>query len=204
MDSEWSAIRITSGTTIQTVVATSLAHLANPSSGPLILHTLPTTSSSSLQKSRHAGLGKLISIVEIIKREFEQHQKDAAASLAKKADTPAGGGRNKGKKRAADQLDEAATTEEQEQDKENAGVEKPQYLRLYQYNELSCFEKLASNNAQNGQSDDASAGEEENADSENGEATTGQAEGEPTEAQKRLNDAIENQIIRGRKRYVTS
>ena len=101
----------------------------------------------------------------------------------------------------ADQIDEGTTaTEEQEQDKENAGIEKPQFLRLYQYNELSCFERLASNNAQTGNDDSASDDPGDDGDGDVGDGTTGQAEGEMTEAQKRLNDAIENQVIRGRKR----
>lgn len=133
----WPNVRITSSTSIQTIVSSSLLHLSDPSSAPLILHTLPspsnsnsTTTTSVITKNSHAGLCKLISVVEIIKREFENHQKETwrledeklRKKLAKKNEKST----KKGKKRAREEeedgakqpevqaVDEAAVTEAQE------------------------------------------------------------------------------------------
>lgn len=111
------SIRITSSTSIQTTVTTSLLHLSDPSSPALILHTLPIPSSSNntaansiaiVPKNTHAALCKLISIIEIIKREFENHQKESwrlqdekeKRKLAKRRSI------SKGKKRARDEQEQ--------------------------------------------------------------------------------------------------
>ena len=92
--SEWKSIRITTSTVIQTAVASSLFHLysagraaagdAAPSA--VVLHTLPLHPTSAdaashrsalNKKAAHSSLCKLISIVEIIKREFRAYQLEA-------------------------------------------------------------------------------------------------------------------------------
>lgn len=74
--SGWSAIRITPSSSIKAVVTRALLHLSDPSSGPLVLHTLPPSPSPQTKyTSTNAGLCKLVSIAEITKREFQEFQR---------------------------------------------------------------------------------------------------------------------------------
>lgn len=88
--SEWKSIRVTTSTVIQTAVASSLLHLystgrvaSDAAPSPIVLHTLPLRTASAdaaphisalNRKAVHASLCKLISVVEIIKREFRAYQ----------------------------------------------------------------------------------------------------------------------------------
>lgn len=132
----WPNVRVTSSTSIQTIVSSALLHLSDPTSSPLILHTLPSSSNSSssssgstktiaiVPKNSHAGLCKLISVVEIIKREFENHQKEAwrledeklkklEFKRLKEERKKAAASAKKGKKRARDEAEDGMNTEEQ-------------------------------------------------------------------------------------------
>ncbi|KAH9812514.1 hypothetical protein DFH28DRAFT_978751 [Melampsora americana] len=71
-------LQITPNTKISTCVARVLNHLKQADSAPLCLHTIPTNHkaiekviSSSKKNPMYNSVGKLISIIEIIKREFE-------------------------------------------------------------------------------------------------------------------------------------
>lgn len=172
----WHAVRVTSSTAIQQSVTAALLHLADPSSTPLSLHTLPSPSHSSssssfsiIPKNTHASLCKLISIVEIIKREFEDHQKAVWRIQDEKEQRKLNRKSSKGKKRAREEDDtpdndnvkadeskvedeRATTTEHAAKDttktNKKSSKEKKQkkkdrpLLRIYQYNILDAYERL--------------------------------------------------------------
>ena len=204
--SKWSALRITSGSSIQSVVSTSLSHLSQTSSGPLVLHTLPFSSSSkpTAPKSSRAGLGKLISVVEIVKREFKAHQKALWRLEEVKEAREGKRAKIKGKKRAredegiTDQQVQKATTE----NTIDKTKQKRALLRLYQYNELDYYEQHGIDHPGVDTSDeDSSDGEKGNEkDTEHEQLQTNQK----AEAQAQLEGAIMNHVVRSRKRYACS
>ena len=192
-------------------MSTSLSHLSSPSNGPLILHTLPFPASSAPPRSAHAGLGKLISIVEIVKREFERHQRatwklhDEQAAKQAKPPTSKGTKRNREDDQASDEQQQQEAQKTAETEFTETKKKKRIIHRLYQYNELDCYERLHGHKESLTTVEDKESGNRSLAHNDRGEEEENIESVEDADhdtAQALLDHAMTEHVIRGRKRYV--
>lgn len=191
------SLRITSSTSIQSSVTVILEHLSTPGSDSLLLHTLPASSSSSSSAPSTSAIGKLVSIVEIVKREFDGHQREQWRKEDEEELKRLRRERKKGKKRQREEDEQ-----EQEEPVGQKALEKKErrLLKVYQYNQLDCFERLPkSTDAQEGGDAGTDSEEEEN----NGQADSGEATKDAvgrTAAQHALEEAIRTHVKEERRR----
>ena len=194
--SDYRTLRIASSTTIKSAVTSCLSHLRQGTdAGPIVLHTHSTSTTTSSDKRKcstktgHAAISKLFSVVEIVKREFEEYQRAAwrAEATAARLEQQAKDLRlplkvDKGKQRAIEAAEGAAGDENVQAPRSKRSI-----LRVYQYNELDYLERAVLTAAHMGEGD--AAGNAETGPStvvENGLAN--------------LDKAIQDHVVKGRKR----
>ena len=202
-------LRIASSTTIRSAVTSCLAHLRQGTdAGPIVLHTHSNATEGNSktakngkgsQKTGHAAISKLFSVVEIVKREFEEYQRaawrtEAAAArleqTARELRLPLKVDKGKGRAVGPDVGETVAGA-----DPNTATRPKRSILRVYQYNELDYLERPGRNisllpgdaEGASGTKDGQPTGATEN---------TGLADGLVS-----LDKAIEDHVVKGRKRY---
>lgn len=251
---DWAAIRITSSSSIQRAVSSSLTHLASSSPTPLVLHSSPSqrsrkpakAASSAAQtddvehddgdeiaadqlrnssraainaKSNSAAIGKLVGIIEIIKRNFAEHQRALwkADDEREKRKLEKQRRRNGKKRQREDDAGHDMSVDGGAADA-NASLARvaqttldvPQrhLLRIYQYNIMDYVERTQPSQAKAGRGPDSSSssdsGSDTSDDEDNEDAGPAVAQAGPdaeeTKARKALDAAILSHVVENGKR----